>query len=355
MFDEHGDVRGSITQRRQGDLQDVEAIVEVLSKSPRLDLRSEIPNGRGDHADVDLLRFRVSDLSDLLFLQNPEELDLQAQRQLTNLVEEERATVRLLKEPVVGAGRVGEGPANVTEELAFEEVLRDRSAVHRDEGPSLSNADVVQRAGDELLAGPALSVQENGRLEVGDLADHREDLLHGGRVGDEPTEPPTGRRGGLDLGLKTAKLLDAPQPKEHLFKAGALLDEVHGPALQGVEGRVEIRVRGHEHEVDGDAPGGQRVEQLYAGKLGHDEVAEHDVEGALKDGRERGFPVFGRADLIPGAPQVQLHRQANVHLVVDDEHSTVGHGASIRPDTTAGTWAAALLGSSRDATHARPV
>src|SRR5690606_14608997 len=110
----------------------------------------------------DLHVARVAEPPDALLLQDAEQLHLQRQRQLADLVEEERAAVRLLEQARLVARRVGERAAPVPEELALEQVLGDGAAVDRDEGPRPARRPGVERAGDELLADAALAGDERG-------------------------------------------------------------------------------------------------------------------------------------------------------------------------------------------------
>src|SRR5262249_33600832 len=90
----------------------------------------------------------------------------------------EGSAVGLLEEPAAIDVRVGERAFLVAEQLALEEILGDRAAVDRHEWVILAAASGVHRAGDELLAHAALSLDQHRRLEVGDLGDGAEDLRH---------------------------------------------------------------------------------------------------------------------------------------------------------------------------------
>ena len=83
----------------------------------------------------------------------------------------------------------------MTEQLALDELVGDRSTVHRDEGAALARAQLVHGARDELLARTALARDEDGRLRRRHLGDDAQDLLHRRRVGDDPGL----RARGLDL------------------------------------------------------------------------------------------------------------------------------------------------------------
>src|SRR5204863_711263 len=93
-----------------------------------------------------------ADRTDLPLLERAEELRLHVDRQLPDLVEEERAAARLDEQTRALRLRVGERAAGVSEELALEQRVRNGGAVDRDERPVLPPALAVDRPGDELLA-----------------------------------------------------------------------------------------------------------------------------------------------------------------------------------------------------------
>ena len=127
------DVVAALPQGRQVEVDHVEAVVEVLAEAPGADLLLEDPIGRGDDPDVDLLGLAVADAKDDALLERAQQLDLEVQRELADLVEEERPPVRRLELARTRGDRPGERAAHVPEELALDEVLRDRAAVDDDE------------------------------------------------------------------------------------------------------------------------------------------------------------------------------------------------------------------------------
>src|SRR5690606_5299759 len=76
----------------------------------------------------------------------------------------------------------GERALLVAEELALEEVLRERRAVHRDEGAVRALALGVDRARGDLLARSALAADQDRRRRLRGARDQRRDLAH--RLGD---------------------------------------------------------------------------------------------------------------------------------------------------------------------------
>ncbi len=67
--------------------------------------------------------------------------------------------------------RSGEGTANMPEEFAFIEFLRDRRAIHPDERALASSAAFVNFASNEFLARAGLSQNQNGRISCCDHFD----------------------------------------------------------------------------------------------------------------------------------------------------------------------------------------
>ena len=93
-----------LAQRRQLDLDDAQPVVEVLAERALRDHRGEVAVRRGDHARVERHRPGVADALERALLQHAQQLGLQLERDLGDLVEEQRALAGEL-EP---AGPVGD-------------------------------------------------------------------------------------------------------------------------------------------------------------------------------------------------------------------------------------------------------
>src|SRR5581483_972008 len=81
----------------------------------------------------------------------------------THLVEEQRAAVGELESAHAVAHRAGEGAPHVAEELAFEELSRNRRAADPHERLVAATAALVDRLGHEVLPGAQLALHEHGR------------------------------------------------------------------------------------------------------------------------------------------------------------------------------------------------
>ena len=98
------DVVAPLAQRRQLHRNHVEPVEQILAERAVRDHPVEIGVGRGDDPHVDLDGVRVADPLELALLQHPQQLRLQRRAHRPDLVEEERALVRLL-EPALRASR----------------------------------------------------------------------------------------------------------------------------------------------------------------------------------------------------------------------------------------------------------
>ena len=127
------DVPVPLPEGRQGQGHDVEPVVQILPEVAPRGRGGQIEMGRADHADVHLPALLPSHPANGPRLERPQQLRLQLERQGADLVEEERASVGQLEEPGLGGDGSGKGASLVAEQLALEQVGRDRRAVDLDE------------------------------------------------------------------------------------------------------------------------------------------------------------------------------------------------------------------------------
>ena len=133
VLDEGRQVLRALAQGRHADRDHGEPEEEVLAEAALLDLLLEVLVGGGDDAHVHLDRLLRADALDLALLQHPQHLGLGAQAHVADLVEEDRALVGQLELADLLLGRPGERALLVAEQLALDQLLGDRGAVHLDE------------------------------------------------------------------------------------------------------------------------------------------------------------------------------------------------------------------------------
>ena len=130
---ERHDVVAPLSKRRQTDLDCIQAIQQILPELPGGHDLSEIRVGSRKNANVHLPDLGRADTLDLPGLEYAQKFRLPLQRDIRDLIEEERPLVRQLEtSDSIGLG-VRERPLHVPEELAFEHALGKTSRVDRHE------------------------------------------------------------------------------------------------------------------------------------------------------------------------------------------------------------------------------
>src|SRR5690606_680233 len=104
-------------------------------------------------------------------LKNAEQLDLHIEAHVPDLVEKERAALGKLEASDSGADRSGERALLVTEQLALEQLARDRAAVDGDERRVTASGKLVDPPRDELLAAAGLALDQHSAVVFRDLLD----------------------------------------------------------------------------------------------------------------------------------------------------------------------------------------
>ena len=121
IFGQRQDVLGPLGQRRQGDLDDVQAIEQILAETPFADQRRQVRIGGADDARAGLARAAGAELLELAGLEHAQQLDLSGQRQIADLIEEQRAAVGGLEAADARAVRPGVGTGLGTEQLGLDQ------------------------------------------------------------------------------------------------------------------------------------------------------------------------------------------------------------------------------------------
>ncbi len=124
MVGEQRDVVLALAQRRQIDVDDVDSVEQFLAEAAGLDLGFEIFIGGAQHAHVERHRIVGAERVCLALLQRAQQLDLQRERQLADLVEQDGALVGGLQQADLVLAGAGERAALVAEQLALEQILR---------------------------------------------------------------------------------------------------------------------------------------------------------------------------------------------------------------------------------------
>ena len=328
------DVARPIAQRREQDREDVQAVIEILSKRAVGDLLLEIAVGGRDDADVDLDRLGAAHPLELALLQHAQQLDLDVQRQVAHLVEEQRAAVGQLEAAEPPRDRPGEGPLLVAEQLRLEHAGGQRGAVDPHERARLAGAVDVDGARHHLLAGAGLAAQEDRRRGLRHLLDPRQHVPQRRRLADDGAEAERAVRllgehphVGRELLLQAAVLAQQREALDgvgehaaHLLGVPGLGDvAVDAAQVDRLDEDVDVGERGHDdpHRVGADLARG--LQQIEAGHPRHPLVGDDHRHVLRARQRQRLFAAAGQQKL-EGAAEIEPERVQVVGLVVDHQH-----------------------------------
>ena len=97
MLDQERNVARPSAQRRHGDGEDVEPVVEILAELALGDESFQIAVGGGDQAHVHFDRLDTAHAFELTLLQNPQQLDMDVEGKVAHFVEKQGAAVSQLE------------------------------------------------------------------------------------------------------------------------------------------------------------------------------------------------------------------------------------------------------------------
>ena len=183
--DERRDVLPAVAQRRHEHGQDVEPEVEILAKPPLAHERRQVAVRRSDHANVDLASPIAAHGTHVAELEHAQELRLQVGGHVPDLVEQERPAVGLRQKTLARLDGAGEPAAHVSEDLALQQIARDRGGVHGHERLGAAGPARVDGARDELLSDARFARDDDRCARGGHEADAGPQGAHRGPVADQ--------------------------------------------------------------------------------------------------------------------------------------------------------------------------
>src|SRR5262249_43084147 len=161
----------------QSDRIHVEPIVEIHSKSSPLNRLHQITVCRGNHSNIDLDRLAAPQPLKLPLLQYPQQLGLKLQRQISHLVQKNRPSIRQLKPPHLPPRRPRKRSLLVPEQLALDQLPRQRRTVHFHQRPLSPPTLPMHRSRHQLFPRPRLSQYQNRHVRLSHLIHLLKNLL----------------------------------------------------------------------------------------------------------------------------------------------------------------------------------
>ena len=196
---------------------------------------------------------RIADALELALLQHAQQLGLERRAHRPDLVEEERALVRLLEAALARADRAGECAAHVAEQLRLEQRFGNRAAVDRDEPVRAARAVVMDRARGELLSGAGLSGDQDRARSCRDGLEQLKQVAHHAAAADEPIDAIALLELRAQVGvlrLEPALLERGSQHVQQRVELERLRDEVGGALLDRFDRILHRAVTGDDDRDD---------------------------------------------------------------------------------------------------------
>ena len=177
-------VGAAIAEGRNGDWENVKAIVKIFAEASGGDFGLQVAIGGGNDADVDRAGLRAANGLEFAFLEHAQKFGLKFERKFADFVEKENSVIGEFEATGAAGGGSGEGAFFVAEEFAFAECGGNRCAVNADERPGTALALLVNGAGDKFLAGPGFTFDQHGGWCGCDLIDGADHGVNGWTVAD---------------------------------------------------------------------------------------------------------------------------------------------------------------------------
>src|ERR1700679_3981456 len=146
MRDQQRNVFPAFAQRGNMNRKDAQTIEEILAKLALFDHRGQIAIGRRNHSRIHAKHASTAQPLELPLLQNAEQLWLQIQRHLSDLVEKDRPLTRQFKSPDLLGNRACKRALLVAEQIALQQIPRNRRAIDSLKWHLPAAAQIVQRA-----------------------------------------------------------------------------------------------------------------------------------------------------------------------------------------------------------------
>ena len=181
------DILLAVTQRRQFDIDDRQTVEQVAAQRIARDQLFRRLVDRSDDADIHRDVPCPADTADVFFLQDAQQLALQIVRHRADLIEQQRAAVRLFEQPrsVHGAGKTALGRS---EQNALQQTLRNGCAVLRQERAAFARPVIVNALRKQLLAGAGFAVNEDRCFAARGAPSDRDRLFKSRRTADQIVE-----------------------------------------------------------------------------------------------------------------------------------------------------------------------
>ena len=210
------------------------------------------------------------------------------------------------------------------EEIGLEQLGGHRTGIDGDECASGARRMRVDGPRDQLLAGAALALDEDGGLGRSRQPDELEDLSHPLGLADDAAESEAAGELLFEAAVlfrQAARLRALLDGQEHLFVLERLGDVVERAEPHRFDRALDGGVGGHDDDDRVRVPPADFGEHLEPGPVRKHEVEENDVVRLRLEGGE-GARAVGRGGDLPSFPLQERGEDVPDHLfVIDDQNA----------------------------------
>ena len=242
---------------------------------------------------------------------------------VADFVEKQSSLVGQFELSRLAAGRAGECAFLVTEQFAFQQILRNRRAVDFDERSGCPARFLMDGARHQVFAHSAFAAQQNGGVGRSHPFHRGQHFLH---------LPAARHQVGMLIALlqrfAQRSILD-PQALHiqflvhhhaHFVERKRLQNVVAGARFHGLDRGLDGPERGH----DDDRHRGleafhrlQKIQSIHARQL---EIGDHQVDRTALQQLQAGFGVFRGQGLETVVSQIELQEAAHLGFIFDNQN-----------------------------------
>ncbi|RMU45974.1 hypothetical protein ALP29_05253 [Pseudomonas syringae pv. avii] len=324
MLVQQRNIFATFTQWRQAQLRDVEPIGQVFAKAPGTGFFQQVGLGGSDDAQVHLDTLVGAQPLQLLFLQYAQQFHLLGQGHAFDFIQEQGAAVGIFQFADAFAVGAGEGAAFMSEEFGFEQLLGDCRAIEGHERLLCAWAEVVQAAGDQLLAAAGFTANQHidrQTRQVQHLAAQALKALGHTQQAGLQLRAMIGLLMQPAVFQDQATLVQRPaQAVEQGVGAEGFFQEVVGAVAHGFDGHWHVAMAGEQNHRQIGIAALHLGQQFKAAEPWHAHVAQNHPGKVLGQLRQALFGAAEQLHVKPRQAQPLLDGRANTGFVIDHNH-----------------------------------
>ena len=329
ILDQPRDVVAAVSQRRQRDVEAVEPVIQIEPERAELHRFVEVLVRRGDDSHIGRHRRVAAEPLELLLLKKSQRFRLRHEAHVADLIQKDCAAVDLLE--LADAALLGPGECSLLmpEQLAFEQRLRQRRAIDREERAVAPCTVLIDRPRDQFLAGPALAGDEHRIIVRGDSADLLVDLLHRVAAPNDLLRFVWHRLAIINnrrYALKTAGFDRFRDEFLEGVQIERLQQVVERTATHRFNRRFRLGIRGHQNHRHSRVDCSEFLKQVEPALVRQSNIEQRDIRSLRLKRLQSCASIRRRDDLHLRRRKTTLDHIQDVRFVIDDQNFGMHEG-----------------------------